>query len=657
MAVPTSWLRACAAMLLLAGLLGLGLGCKGKSHDSGTTVEGTVTYLRTPLHVGADGVPTGLETDASLNVSLPARGVQVRAYQGISQVDAYGNQSTAWVLSGTTTTDIYGYYKIGGLTVGCSTFVELDSIATGTYPIRIVGDPDGIASALPEPSRVIYSQRFGVDGVTSATSPSTPVATPGTALERASVVNINVGLNDDWILMPLNWNTPSTNPNFSCTKLNAGSRVMAILDSAYTFSYVYGNAAPGALDLHYRPGIRNPRGSFVEYDTTLYPKAYDDKTLHYFGSIAGTTTVGGTTYEGDAFYEGVLFPIFGRNNLFGQKMCTPLPTAERLTSLTPPLAVVDGLADVMAASLLQSPYLPDTSLLDTLVQNPAPVPPARYPARDIRDLSAFDAATQLDEFSVPNIRALGWQMTLQANLITAPGLPSDWLTITSPSLLRLFKLIQPDTITTTLGNNTVISGVNSLLVQMGRMQEGQTSLDTVNLAGYFPDQGGVMSNLLSSFHIAWPTTAAIPNYTLNWGADPDTLATALPSFTLSMAKARKVKVFDPATSVESEVYPNVSNGEVQTAMFSLSVDKTYNLSLATVPALPAGATLEVTLDAKGQINQGVYLFGDTNPRVITLNGNYNDLTTPMWHYLQIRLLSPSTLQPDLQVTLKLDLVR
>ena len=662
MAVPTSWLRACAAMLLSTGLLGLGLGCKGKSTDAGLNISGTVTYTRVPLQVGNDGVPTGLATDPSLYVTLPARGVQVRVFQAEAEVDPYGNPYTSWMLSSTTSTDINGAYSMSGFATGQPTFVELDSIAPGSNPVRIVGDPAGIASTVPEASRVIYTQRIGVND----TQPSLAAA-PGEIMGGDATVNFNVGPGDTWALMPLNWNNPNIGPFPTPVASSAGSAVLAILDSYYSFTYVYGFQSPGPMDLHYFPGLSNPRGSFVEYDTARYPLAYDGSKLHYFGSIAGNVagasagTPPNLSTFGDAFHEGVLFPLFSRNNLYAQNTTILLPTAERLTSLTPPLAVVDGLADVMAANLLQSPYLPDTSLLNTPMPAPA-VPAARYPARDIRDTSALSLPQQ-SACSVPNIEALGWAMTLQANLITAPGLPADWLTIYPNNLLRLYSLILPDTILETAGATNITSDVNSLLVQVGRMQEAQGPGDALNLAAYFPDV--ILTPMLAQFNIPWPTIAALPVYSIQWGADPNTLVTPLPPFVLSMAQAQQVNLFDPITAAQTQAYPNCSQGEVQFFIFSCSVDKTYNLTFSTggpLPggaALPAGVVLEVTVDGKALNNKGVYLFGGANPSssTITFSGNYIDLTSPTYHYLQVRILSPNTLQPDLTIYPNLQLVR
>jgi hypothetical protein len=634
MAVSKSWLPVCAA-LLMAGLLGLGMGCKGKGGGSSSThtVSGVVTYTRKPLQTDANDVPLGLEDGDTLDVQAPARGVSVRVFQSQSQIDTNGNPYTVWVVAGTGVTDINGYYSVNNLVDGNSTFVELYSVAPAvSAPIILVGDPGGVGSTVPEPSRAIYCMRQGVDGTLSTTNP-----TPGAVLSGDAAVNFNVGLTDSWILAPLHWYRPAIAPFPVPVTVAAGSRVLAILDSAYTFQYFYGNPAPPApLDLHYNPAIRDPRGSFVEYDLTKYPYASDGSNLHYFGSIAGnrTDTVGGVpvTYEGDAFNEGVIFRLLGRNNLVTQNMTVLLPTEADppLTSEAPPVAVIDGLADVMAASLLQSPYLLNTA-------------PGGY--RDISDISSL-TPSQRTAFSVPNISALGWEMVLDANLIQAPGATWEWAMINPSVITRLFGLILPYTNVVTAKGNTLtpITGVSSIYAQLGRMQEVQASGDQVNLAAIFPDQ--LMTPLLAKYNLAWPGILNLPSYTADWGQDPDALTKPLQPFTLSMAKAVPVR----------GVYPNVSEGEVTFSQFNLTLDRAFNLTFTTVPNLPAGAQLEVTVD-NGQ--GGIYLYnGNGTPASdsyrLELRGNFADTTQPVWHYLQLRLVSPTVLQPDLVITPHLD---
>ena len=620
MLVSNSWLRVGAAAFLMAGLLGLGLGCKGKStggtSPTNRTVSGAVTYVRKPLLVGADGVPTGFEVGDTQDVTVAARGVQVRVFQSRAEVATDGTTSNAWLLAGSGVTDV------AGIQDAYLTFVELGSVAAGSSTsVRLVGDPDGIGSQLPEPSRPLYFMRKGVDGSTSTVS-----SVPGTLIGADCVVNFAVGLTDPWLLAPGNWNSPDTGPFPYPPTVAAGSRVLAILDSIYYFTNVYGDPTPGSLDLHYYPGRTDPRGSFVEYDTTRYPKAFNGIGLVHFGSLAG----GGGSDPDDAFNAGVLFPILARNNLYGQNKSLLLPTASRGTNLTPPVSVVDGLADVMAANLMQSPFLADPSL------------PTRFPARDIRDLSKI-APVSRPECSVPTIAALGWELTLKANLIASPGLPTDWAKISPVNLQRLFVLIAPTT-SVSNGNGITtapVTDVSSLFAQLGRLQEGQASSDALNLQTYFPDT--YLAPLLTQFNLVWPTISALPNYTKDWGLDPDSLVKALDPFTLSMAGAARVQ----------GVFPNCSFDEVRYFMLQLTLDRAYLLSVSTVPALPAGATLEVSVDAGAN---GTYIYGGDKPSSnrVALRGNYGDISLPVYHYVQVRIISKDAVQPDLQVTLNLN---
>ena len=296
------------------------------------------------------------------------------------------------------------------------------------------------------------------------------------------------------------------------------------------------------------------------------------------------------------------------------------------------MAVLEGLPDTMTATLMGSPYLPDTSL------------PARFPCRDIRDLSKVTLVNlpNAGAYSAPTIAALGWAMTLDANGIPAPGWAAEWTAIAPANLLRLFGLVKPYV---TLGTLDVTSDVNSIFAQVGRMPEGQTSADSVDLLSYFPDS--VLTPLLSPFNMTWSGISYLPSFTTDWGKDPNSIPKPLAPFTLSMAQAQQVR----------GAYPNFSAGEVANYRFTLSVDRSYDLSVTTTPALPAGATLELTMDGS-TASQRVYLFGGTNPASnrITLSGNFYDPTNPTFHYLQVRLVSPTVLQPDLAVTVNLPIV-
>jgi hypothetical protein len=625
MAVSNSWWRGAAA-LAVVGLLGLGLGCHHKGAEVPTySVTGTITYKRIPLNNDSSGVPTGLQTDPTQFQTLPARGVEVRAYQAVTEQDAYGNTTTAWILASSTTTDIYGDYAFSNLTQNLPTFIELDSIESSAGTVKLVADPAGVDSLVPEANRVIYAMRKGIDGSTSTTS-----ATPGVAINWDATVNFSVGLTDTWLMVPINWNAQATSNFPYPPTLAAGSRVLAILDSVYQFAYYYGNPTPAkSLDLHYNPNVRNARGSFVEYDTAVYPLSFDGTAYHYFGSIAGTVQVNDVTYPDDAFYPGIIYPLLARNHLWAQGATVLYPTGQPLTSLTPAMAVIEGFPDAMAAALQASPYLPDPNL------------PARFPARDIRNTAALTLAQQT-AYSAPNISALTWDLILTANFITPPGTALQWSTITPSYLDRLYVLVKPFVL---VGKMYVSSDVTSIYSQVATLENDQTANDATDLQLYFNDTN--LPTLFSKFNMNWTTAAQLPQYTTPWGEDPNSLVSQIPTFTLSMKHAEKVR----------GVYPNQSYEEVFYSTFTASEDHVYSIGVKTVPPLPDGATLEVTLDPSA-IATNVYLYGGSNPatNLVTVTGNYRDLTNPAWHYMQVRLVSPQVLQPDIAVTMQMPIV-
>ena len=367
----------------------------------------------------------------------------------------------------------------------------------------------------------------------------------------------------------------------------------------------------------------------MEYNRSLYPLSFDGSVYHFFGSIAGTNLVDNVTYPDDAYYEGIIFPLLGRNTLYAQNTTVLYPTGEPQTNLDPALAVIEGFPLAMAAAQLESPYLAD------------PSNPARYPPVDITNTASLTLAQQ-SPFSAPSLAPVAWQMILQANGLAYPGNPASWALIDPGAITRLYELVRP---TVPVGKINVVSGVNSLYTQLALLQGPQASSDLLNLELYFSDS--YFSTLLAPYNMTWPGAASIPNYSTNWGKDPNTLVSQIPAFTLSMAQAQLVR----------GVYPNNSKGEVVHSSFTLSQDTEIALSFKTVPPLPPGATLEVTVDP-AVVSAGVYLYGGANPAVnnITLRGNYRDLTNPAWHYLQIRLLSPNVLQPDIQVSVQMQVV-
>jgi hypothetical protein len=622
-------------------LLGLGSGCKSKTdaQAAGTiTISGKVTYLRAPLLKGSDGVPTGIETDPAKFTSAPARGVKVRVFQGRDQLNADGvTKTTAWVLVGNSYTDSTGAYSFTTIPSGYLTFVELYSAwqQDGGHgsTVQVVADAAGIDSKLPIVNRPLYCMRKGADGTTSNTS-----ATPGTMASVSSTVDFAVGSNDKWLISSIGWAYPTTGPFPYPPTLAVGSKPLAILDSCYIFSVGVGdptpNVAAGSMDLHYYPGVTHPRGTFVEYNLLTYPLSFDGNTYRFSGSIAS-----GAPFADDAYNEGILFPIMARNYMYGQSLVSLPPVNAALPSMAADLALVEGFPDAIAASVLQSPYLAD------------PARPTRFPARDIRDISGL-SADQINVHSAPFIRALTWQFVLTASGIPGSTVPTDWAKIDPTFLHRFFVLTRA---TTTSGTATVTSDIANLFMQFARLREGSTAGETANLATIFQDF--TITNLLSPYNLTWPGTTALPSFSTDWGLDPDSLVTPLAPFTLSMAKARTITQWyqdGNGVAQHRDVYPNVSEGEVFFYEFSLTKDRKYALSVSTVPALPAGAQIEVMVNKATDVP---ILFGPGSaPFTLSLIGNASDTTTPVWHTLRFRVISPTVKQPDLQLTVHLDKV-
>ncbi|BDU75217.1 hypothetical protein [Mesoterricola sediminis] len=651
MVVRPIGLRACAAMLFSAFVLLSGLAC-GKSAArkaaEATTfdVSGTVKYTRIPVHYDANGVPTGYETDSSTFVSAAARGVVVRVFQKKPQIGTDYQSVDVWTLVGTTTTDSDGKYAVNGSALkGYPTFVELASVATQAVSpasvITLIADPAGVYSTSRILDRPIYAQRKALDGTVSSGDPTH--ASLGTA---SATVDFTVGLDDPWMVVGQKWWIPASSSFAMPETVAAGSRVVGILDSFYVFGQVYGNCVPtstsGALDLHYRPGLTARRGTFVEYNPELLPLSWDGSAYHYLGAVAGGGTLDGTVQQDDAFNTNVLYRMLGRNMVYGQRKTAVLPDGNPATSLAPDLVLVEGFGDAMAAEMVKSPYLC------------GPTPATRFTAvRDIRDLSALTPA-QISGFSAPAITALTWDLALINTKITAPGTATAWKDITPINLLRFYTLLAP---TADSGTATVTTDCVSLFTQLARLQEDKGSADNSDLKTFFTD--AVLTPLCAKYNVTWSgkDNAILPKYTQTWGIDPDTLVTPFPTFTMSMAQAVKTRRYDityPAgTAVETAVdaYPNTSYDEVRYARFALTSDRAYTLRVTTVPALPAGAQIEVRLDGDAQ---QTYLFPKLSSQALTLAGNPSDFSTPTWHTLRIRILSPDVQVPGTQVTIHLE---
>jgi len=641
------WYRNALQFLGAISLLAVALACGGKNKSTPTTaantvvIGGTVTYKRVPLAKDAQGVPTGLvdATVAANLQSLPARGVALRIYQQFELTQTNGTKTQVWKVVATGLTDASGNYA-KEVIKDLPTMVEIISSFDGgnNQIINLVAEPAGINSPTPVLDRLRYALRKAADGTAPA-----GVNVPNSVLSAQATVNFTVDVNDEWWLVNPSFNLATkeaslisqavleTSQSGRTAGLGSGSRILGIGDTLASFLTVYGVATPGApLDLHYWPGRSEAQGSFIEYDQQFYPQAYDTSIagFHFFGSLRGGPT------NDDAWDEGVILPLMARgvlfntsnsgNRTFVSSLNPLLPCSALLTDLVPDMARLEGLADGMAASVLKSPYLADTNGTGLA-----------SPVTDLRDISALTAA-QLNPYSAPAIRALSWGIILKANSLPSPGTPADWATINSLAAARLFR---PPALTNGATDTTArdIEPLN-IYSQLTRLKEGKASGEPVDLAALFTD--ATLTTLTAPYGITWPrpTTGATASFVLDWGTDPNSTTTPLPPVTLSMAKAVQV----------NGAYPNLSLGEVVYAGFSLNADKRYNLTATISPALGAGA--EVELDLMNPFLRRTFTFtgsgGSTGALVIPVS-----TTAPVYHAVRLRLKNPTSVQPDVAVTL------
>ena len=601
--------RMVSALMALGvvGFLASSLACKSSTNSTAATgtatISGKVTYVRIPLVSDANGVPTGLETNASNFKILPMRGALVRVYQAKDETNPDGTKTRVWTLPvSPTRTDSTGAYSIS-VSTGSDTFVEVTSLfRIFNSDVRLIADPNGINSSLPQSERVMYSVRKGSDGSSPAGNPI-----PGTPFTTNVTLNFDVGLNDKL------WIAPSNGIQATAAVIESsgtGSRPFAIGDSFYGLGAIYmdGSSAPSILDLHYRPGISEAQGSFIEFDKSKFPLSYDGGSGHYFGSLRGAAS------NDDAWDEGVIFPLLGRHFLYVQGHTTLFPPASPLLDLTPDIAIIEGLAPIMAANALKSPFLADTSGGTIQIQ-------------DVRSLSGVPVAKQT-VYSAPNLRALGWELVLKGNSIVSPGTTANWATINPAAMVRFFQLITP----------TDLTDISSIYQQLGRLKEAKSLAEPVDLAAIFTDS--VLTTLTAPFQITWPrpTTPPLNTFISDWGSDPN--SATLGTVPFSMANAVKVQ----------GSYPNLSEGEVAFARFTLTKDTAYNLKvIASNGPLPAGSLVEIRLNVYGLS----YTFDGSstaNSIRIVLPG---DSTTPVVNPIRIRLLSPNTTVPDFTATVQM----
>lgn len=696
MASRTSWLRICAGMILATGLLGLGSGCHSGSKDAAGTVKvsGIVTFTRLPVVYDATGAPTG--TLGSTGVVRPSVNVRVRVFQLYTEYDASGTATRTWRLAGTALTATDGTYSISNtVQSGYPTFVELDSVfqETGGHNSTVQVTADVINStytdshghlvATPELDRPIYAYRLDGAGtvVTDPTTANPQVMNGDTA--------VNFQFTDPaavWVRTLNNWYQQVTAAlQAPVGTVALGSRALAILDSVYTFSYYYGDPTPsivanGAMDLHYLPGqTESPRRSYMVYDPSLTPAASDGTVLHYFGTLAGGASGGAD----DAWDPGVIYPMLARNNIFGQGLTSLFPTGSTtlLTTEAPELAVVDGLADVRAATLMQTPFLTDTTTVAGLVARDIRVSTAPATGTYVASTAANSAAANVPAANSPAVvAAVGWNLVEYGHGYD-PGTatPAQWATFGANDLDRLFNLSYP-WIYQDGTKYKVRTDEVSLYGQLSRLQEPKDGGDILNTPAIFSDSALYL--LLASHHIPWNTSTTWASNTTNWGTNPGFSPVGNPSssFALTMTDpvigdsliptpnitgAAATAVSTPNTS--GQVYSSLASGEVAFAALSLTLDATYTLTVTPQPALGSDAYLEVMVD--GAIvpsttlptPQGPFAFTAAGSQTLTLTGNSLDATNPIWHFLRFRLVSTSAAadaveQPNVNIAVSLSYV-
>lgn len=654
MHVRPTWLRRGVALLFSAVVLCTGLACKKSAAQKAAdatnyTISGTVNYTRRLLTYDANGVPTGVDTNPANFLVVPARFVSLRIFQYRPQTDPQTQTTTYyWTQVATALTGSDGTYAVSSnILKGYDTFVELVGLLSQSGPttnIAITADPAGVYSTAQITDRPIYTYRLAVDGTTDPTDPL-----HSANVSADTTLNFTIGNNDNWLVTSPRWWTPAQTTFPAPPTVPLGSRALAILDTIAEFNVTFGNATPSKagleMDIHYRPGVSVKRGNFIERNLNVFATtSYDGSAFHYYGAISGGGTVDGVVQSDDAFDPGVILPLLGRNFMYAQNETNALiPTGVPAPSLPPDLVLVEAFGDAMAAAMLQSPYLPGSVLGNHYA-----------PPRDIRDLSAY-SPSQIGPFSAPAITAMTWQMILTNANITGAGTQTLWqANIASQNFLRFFTLLPPTQIS---GTKVVITDCPNIYTQLARLQEGKGPADNSDLAAYFPDT--VLTPLCAQYNITWTnaTNAILPQFTTYWGMDPDSQVMPLPSFPLSMGMAQEIDTYSlDAQGVEQVglAFPNDSRGEVKYAMFALTLDASYQLLVDTVPALPTGAAVEVVID--GDL-QNAYLFPAGGPGyAFQLIGNPVDLTTPAWHLVRVRILSPDLATPDVQVTVHLQKV-
>ena len=619
-----------AATAAVLGLL-LGIGCSGKKSSiqqpgiATGVIQGNVTYLRVPVAKDVSGTPTGLDTNPADYLTLPARGLAVRAYQ-------FDTASTQWFVRQIVYTDATGHFTMT-VPAGDNYTIQIESF---TQPylgslVNVIADPNGLSSTLPQAQRPRYFLRASPAGVAATVGTPAPVAS--VALNGSYTVNFAANLSTTWQIGRTDLSIGGVAPQFTSAAFEStptGSRVLAILDDTYAFSVAYGNPTPGnSLDLHYLKGRSEPQGTYIQYNRSAWIQpgpggldlAYDATTgtEHYFGSIQGGA-------NDDAWDQAVLYTLFGHAAVYRQLTNLQYatypyqlpPIQSPIDGLSPDLALEEGLPRIMAANLLKSPYLPDTDGSSALLS-----------LNDIRDLSSVAMADE-GPYSPRTLAAALWEIALKANGITSPGTATNWATMNPAAITRLFTLSGPA---------AGVNGPANIYLQLALLKNAKATAEPVDLAAIFTDT--VINTVASPFSLPWPQ----PSTTLFQQAWTTSAVNGPYSYngTLSMS----------ADHLVSGVYPNASYKEIAYLGVPQASDQTYHMTLLTTPSvLPAGATIQVTVFAASNTQAFTFTGSNATPISFTLTGN-GSTTTPAQYPIRVRLLSPTTLQADIPFTLQL----
>ena len=629
-----------AASAAALGLL-FALGCGGKSNppaeNNTGNITGTVTYTRQPMTFDANGVPTGLDTDPAHLQTLPLRGVAVVIYQLNNSTG-----SPRWVRITKTVTGTEGKYVVQ-VQAGKNYLVQVEArLPSGSFPIQLIGDPNGLASTLPVVERPLYILREASDG--TAATPTTPTPTGKVPLHSFTKADFTIDGTTTWMLGSTEIRVDGSAAALDSATFESapsGSRPAAILDSIFQFAYIYGPPAPGApLDLHYRMGRTEAAGTYIEYrpnqwisgglDLAYNPNTFTDDI---FGSIQGGPG------NDDAYDPSVIYQLMGRSfmyflntsrSLYDTLPHAILPIGKPLDGLSPDQALVEGMPAVLAANILQSPYLADTDGTSALVSAPL----------DIRDLSGV-ASADIGPYSPRTLAAMIWEIALKANGVTSPGTPTDWAAMKPGAIVRIFNLKPPSTTTTgTSDTTTKLFDPANIYFQLSLLKNPKGATELVDLRAIFDD--ATINGITSPFNMPWPQPSSL-SFGQAWtsttvGTDGTTYAY---NGTLSMAKD---------TVQVNGAYPNASYPELAYLGVSTAKDAPCQMSLSVPGGIPTGATIQVVVFS-GETTQAYnFTASSSAPVAFTLAGS-GSTASPAQYPVRVRLLSPSTVQADIPFTL------